>query len=117
MLTSLEETIRSVSTSASPSVVSVGQNARGSGFVVAKNRVLTSGHNLRDRSVAITFADSRMAQGILHGADIDGDLVVIEVDTADVAPLTIVVAAESATTTGSAVVAPGHRAICRQPRL
>ena len=35
----------------------------------------------------MTFADGRTATGRLAGIDIDGDLAVIEVDTAGVAPL------------------------------
>ncbi|MCU1395909.1 MAG: serine protease [Ilumatobacteraceae bacterium] len=110
MLQDLEHTIRTVAEATTPAVVSVGRNGRGSGFVVAPNRVLTSAHNLRDQTVAITFADSHVEQGSVHGVDADGDLVVIDVATGDIAPLEF---ADAPPTLGAAVVAlsrGGHRA-------
>ena len=83
----LTDTIASIDATAGPAVVSIGRNGRGSGFVVAANRVLTSAHNLRDQTVAVTFADGRVEQGSVHGVDSDGDLVVVDVPTADVVPL------------------------------
>ncbi len=109
-LRQLEQTIRTVATAAGASVVSVGRDGRGTGFVVAKDRVLTSAHNLRDATVSVTFADGTAQQGRVHGADPDGDLVVLDVPTGDAAPLTF---ADSAAEVGSAVVAlsrGGHRA-------
>jgi serine protease Do len=109
MLQEIENTIRTVAEAAGAAVVSVGRNGRGSGFVVAPNRVLTSAHNLRDQTVAVTFADSRVEQGSVHGVDPDGDLVVIEVPTGDVSPLAF---AGSLPGIGAAVVAisrGGHR--------
>ena len=57
MLDQLEQTIASVAGTAAGSLVSIGRNGRGSGFVVADGRVLTSAHNLRDRTVTVTFDD------------------------------------------------------------
>lgn len=67
------------------SVVSVGRDRRGAGTVIGDGRVLTNAHHLRDRTSLITFADGRTAQGELLGADRDGDLAVLAVDTAGAA--------------------------------
>ena len=72
---------------AGPSVVPIGRHGRGSGFVVAPGRVLTNAHNLRDETTLVRFGDGRAVQGSIVGSDVDGDLVVLDVDTADVAPL------------------------------
>ena len=104
-LDAISATIQSVAGSAGPSVVSVGRNGRGSGFVVAPSRVLTSAHNLRDQTVAVTFADGRSEQGAVHGVDADGDLVVLDVPTGDVAPLSF---ASDLPNLGTAVVAVGR---------
>ena len=79
MLQQLEDLVASVNRTAAASVVSVGRNGRGSGFVVAKDRIVTSAHNLRDRTLAVTFADGRAVQGEVHGFDADGDLAVVAV--------------------------------------
>jgi len=73
---------------AAPSVVRVGRHGgRGCGVVVAKDRVLTNAHNLRDRTTAVAFADGRNVQGEITAVDPDGDLAVLEVDTGEVAPI------------------------------
>jgi S1-C subfamily serine protease len=72
--------------------------------------VLTNAHNLRDRSVAVTFADGRAEQGAVHGIDVDGDLVVLAVPTAGTAALEL---GDATASVGSVVVAlarGGHRA-------
>jgi serine protease Do len=101
----LTDTITSIDATAGPAVVSIGRNGRGSGFVVAANRVLTSAHNLRDQTVAVTFADGRVEQGSVHGVDSDGDLVVVDVPTADVVPLSF---ASELPGLGGVVVAVGR---------
>ena len=78
---------RSVVTSAGPAVVSLGRNHRASGVVIAPNAVLTNAHNLRDRTVQVTFADGRVTQATLRGADPAGDLVVLDADTGDIEPI------------------------------
>ncbi len=70
------------------SLVTIGQDGRGSGIVIAAGKVLTNAHNLRDRTTLVTFADGRAEQGAIAGADEDGDLVVLDVDTGTVAPAT-----------------------------
>jgi serine protease Do len=72
-----------------PGVVRIGRHGgRGCGFVVADGVVVTNAHNLRDRTTEVTFADGRAVQARAVGVDLDGDLAVLEVDTADAAPLT-----------------------------
>ena len=105
MLQDIENTIRSVAAIASPAVVSIGRNGRGTGFVIAPNRVLTSAHNLRDQTVSVTFDDARVEQGSVHGVDADGDLVVIDVATGDIAPLAF---ATTVAALGAAVVSIGR---------
>jgi serine protease Do len=73
---------------AAPSVVRIGRHGgRGCGVVVAKDRVLTNAHNLRDRTTVVSFADGRAIQGELTAVDPDGDLAVVEVDTGDLVPI------------------------------
>ena len=101
--------IRAAHATTAPSVVSIGRNGRGTGFVIGQDRVLTSAHNLHDTTVAVTFHDGRCEQGSLHGSDADGDLVVVAVAT-DAAPaLTF---AETTPAIGDGVIAAsrgGHR--------
>jgi len=102
VLTELQEAVAAVAAAAGPSVVGIGSRLRGSGVVIAEGRVLTNAHNLRGHEVTVRFADGRTARGTAKGVDWDGDLAVVEVDTAG-AP----VAAWSAggATIGSAVFA------------
>ena len=87
LLDGLAAATRAVANAIERSVVSIGTDSRGSGFVVAPSRVLTNAHHLRDRTTSVRFADGRVAQGRIAGRDADGDLVVLEVDTADIPPL------------------------------
>lgn len=113
MLDELQETVGRLAAEAGPAVVSIGRNGRGTGFVIGTDRVLTSAHNLRDRTVAVTFADGRAEQGAVHGDDHDGDLVVLDVPTGDAPALTLAdLAADAPPAVGTAVVAlsrGGHR--------
>ena len=84
----LSTTARSVLAALGAAVVSIGQDGRGSGLVISSGKVLTNAHNMRDRTTLVTFADGRAEQGSVAGSDEDGDLVVLEVDTASVAPAT-----------------------------
>ncbi len=105
----LEHLIASTVGTAAGSIVSIGRNGRGTGFVIAADRVLTSAHNLRDNTVAVTFADSRAEQATVHAVDPDGDLVVLAVPTGDAVPLSF---AATVPPMGAAVVAlsrGGHR--------
>ena len=60
---------------------------RGAGVVVGPNLVVTNAHNLRGAEVTVTFADGRQETGTVAGADVEGDLAVIQVPTGDVEPL------------------------------
>jgi len=82
-LADLSTAARTASAAAGPSTVAIGRHARGTGVVVAPDRVLTNAHNLRDRTVQMTFADGRAVQGRISGVDPDHDLVVLEVETGD----------------------------------
>ena len=84
----LSTTARSVLANLGGAVVSIGQDGRGSGLVIASGKVLTNAHNLRDRTTLVIFADGRAEQGSVTGSDEDGDLVVLEVDTGSVTPAT-----------------------------
>lgn len=83
ILDALSDAARTAAERVGPSVVRIGRGGgRGCGIVVADGLVATNAHNLRDRTTAVTFADGRQVQGELAGADVDGDLAVLRVDTA-----------------------------------
>jgi serine protease Do len=88
VLEELQSTIQSAAETIGPAVIGLGRGwGRGSGFVIAPGRVLTSAHNLRDEEVTITFLDGRQETGRVAASDPDLDLAVIEVDTGAVEPL------------------------------
>jgi serine protease Do len=87
LLNELPAAISSVTAAVSPAIVSIGRRHRGSGFVIAPGRVVTNAHNIRGEEVTVTFADGRTTRGRVAGADIDGDLAVVEVETGEVPPL------------------------------
>ena len=91
-----------IESSVAAAVVTIGRDGRGSGFVVAPDRVVTNAHNLRDRSTLVTFGDGRSVQGRVVGADATADLVVLDVETADAPTLSW---ADQEVTTGAAVFA------------
>ncbi len=84
----LSASARTILATLNPAVVSIGQDGRGTGLVIGAGKVLTNAHNLRDRTTSVSFADGRTVQGSVSGADNDGDLVVLDVDTAEIAPAT-----------------------------
>jgi serine protease Do len=70
------------------SVVGIGQRwGAGTGIVLSQGRVLTNAHNVRGDRVTVTFANGRNAEGGVAGLDVDGDLAVIDVDTAGIPAL------------------------------
>jgi len=80
--------IRAQAEGSGTSVVGIGQRwGAGTGFVLSEGRVLTNAHNVRGDRVMVTFADGRTAEGSVTGLDMDGDLAVIDVDTAGVGAL------------------------------
>ena len=67
-------------------VVAIGRDRRGTGFVLSPGRVVTNSHHLRDRTTEVRFPDGRTEQASVAGLDADGDLAVLEVDTGSAAP-------------------------------
>ncbi len=102
VLTDIADATRAAHAVAAPATVAIGRHARGAGVVIAPDRVVTSAHNLRDRTTQVTFADGTHAQAALVGSDADHDVVVLEVPTGDVTPLTW---ADTPTQPGDAVFA------------
>ena len=82
----LQSAVSSVAERVGPSVVGIGRGTRGSGVVVGAGKVLTNAHNLRGDEVTVTFADGRRTIGKVAAYDGDGDLAVIDVDTAGAQP-------------------------------
>jgi serine protease Do len=87
VLEELQAAVGTVADRIGPATVTIGRDRRGTGVVIAEGRVLTNAHNLRDRTTQVTFADGRAVQGEVLGADPDGDLAVLAVDTAGAAPV------------------------------
>jgi serine protease Do len=83
----LQTAVTTVADGAGPSIVGIGRGTRGSGVVIADGKVLTNAHNLRGDEVTVTFADGRRTRGTVAGWDGDGDLAVIDVDTAGATPV------------------------------
>ncbi len=124
LLDELSSTLTSLSTQIGPSVVAIGSRQRGSGLVLERGKVLTNAHNIRGDEVTVTFADGRSTRGRVTGVDIDGDLAVIDVDTAEAAgiawsqdsavqPGTVVFGAASATGGGVRVTFGTISAVAR----
>ena len=83
----LQAAVAAVAERVGPSIVGIGRGTRGSGVVIATGKVLTNAHNLRGDEVTVTFADGRSVRGTVAGFDGEGDLAVIDVDTAAATPL------------------------------
>jgi serine protease Do len=78
----LQTAVGSIAERVGPSIVGIGRGTRGSGVVIGPGKVLTNAHNLRGDEVTVTFADGRRIRGSVAGYDGEGDLAVIDVDTA-----------------------------------
>jgi serine protease Do len=79
----VEELVRSIAATAGPAVVGVGRRrGLGSGVIIHQGRVLTNAHNVRGEKVTVTFEDGRTEEAVVAGIDLDGDLAVLNVDTA-----------------------------------
>jgi serine protease Do len=73
-----------VAETAGRSTVGIGNRWRGgSGVVIENGKVLTNAHNLHGEEVRVFFPDGREAEGSVMGADPEGDLAVIGVDTGE----------------------------------
>jgi serine protease Do len=113
-LDELQEAIGEVVRKVGPSVVGMGHRwTRGSGVVIGDGTVLTNAHNVRGETVTVSFPEGRSAEGTVAGADADGDLAVVSVDTAG-APA--VEWAESPPSIGTPVFALANQA-GRGPRV
>jgi serine protease Do len=114
LLQELESSVQAAVERTGPAVVGIGRGwGRGSGFVLAPGRVVTSAHNVRHDEVTVTFADGRQASGRVLGSDGDLDLAVIDVDTAD-APAADWSETDESVPAGRAVLAlanPGGRGL------
>ena len=109
VLQELEEAVGSVATKAGPSVVGIGGGwGHGSGVVIADGKVLTNAHNVRGDQVTVVFADGRTGTGEVTGADLDGDLAVVSVDTTGAPPIEWQTGAD-APAVGAAVFALSNR--------
>ena len=87
-LEELSQAVTKVSELTALAVVGIGGHwRRGSGVIVAANRVLTNSHNVHGDGATVVFSDGHQERGTLLGEDTDGDLAVLEVDTGGVAPL------------------------------
>ena len=101
----LQTAVSTIAEGAAASIVGIGRGTRGSGVVIAAGKVLTNAHNLRGDEVTVTFADGRSLIGTVAGWDGDGDLAVVDVDTADARPIEW--GAGDALTVGTAVFGAG----------
>ena len=86
-LEELQAAAATVADRVGPATVSIGRDGRGTGVVIAEGRVVTNAHNLRDRTTQVTFTDGHAAQAEVLGADVEGDLVVLGVETAGITPV------------------------------
>src|SRR3954466_10055618 len=113
VLQEISETVRGAAETVGPAVVGLGRGwGRGSGVVIAPGTVLTNAHNLRGDEVTVSFADGRREAGTVTGADVDGDVAAVAVETGDAEPVPLGDPAPLAI--GSLVVAlanPGGRGL------
>jgi serine protease Do len=83
-LLEVRDEIKRIKDSVGASVVGVeSRRGAGSGVVIGPGRVLTNAHNVWGDEIRVTFADGRIEQGKVTAADVDGDVAVVEVSTAD----------------------------------
>ena len=87
-ITDLQDAIGAVAAGVGPATVGFGRGwGRGSGVIVAPERVVTNAHNLRSEEVTVAFDDGRRERGRVAGVDTDLDLAVVEVSTGDSEPV------------------------------
>ncbi len=87
-ITDLQDTIATAAARVGPATVGFGRGwGRGSGVVVAANRVVTNAHNLRSDDLTVVFDDGRQERGRVTGVDADLDLAVVEVSTGETEPV------------------------------
>jgi serine protease Do len=90
-VTTPQETLQAIQAAVQSAAQTVGPATvglrRGSGVVVAQDRVLTVAHALRHEDVTVTFHDGSTATGHVAGVDGDLDVAVLSVPTGDRAPV------------------------------
>lgn len=88
VLDELEQSVQDLAARLGPNVVGIGRGwGLGSGVVIAPGRILTNAHVLRHDQATVVFSDGRRESGRVLGSDLDLDLAVVEVDTADAGPV------------------------------
>jgi serine protease Do len=92
LFTALSDTTVLLSERVLPAVVAIGSGGRGTGVVIAHNRVLTNAHHLRDNTTSVHVADqstgaTSSVQGHVVGLDPTLDLAVLDVLTGSVTPV------------------------------
>jgi S1-C subfamily serine protease len=68
-LAALSADISALAATAAASTVTIGRNGRGSGIVIGTDEILTSAHNLRDRTTQVTLPDGTEVQAELVASD------------------------------------------------
>jgi S1-C subfamily serine protease len=87
-ITEFQDAIGTIVARVGPATVGFGRGwGRGSGVVIAQDRVVTNAHNLRSDEVTVVFDDARREGGTVAGLDADLDLAVVEVATGDTEPV------------------------------
>jgi S1-C subfamily serine protease len=110
-LQAIQAAVQSAAQTVGPATVGL---RRGSGVVVAQDRVLTVAHALRHEDVTVTFHDGSTATGHVAGVDGDLDVAVLSVPTGDRAPVRWEPAAVPAL--GTPVIALAHPRAARKLR-
>ena len=88
VLNEIEQAATEVASRVGPAVVVIGRGpGRGAGVVVGDGVVVTNAHNLRGQEVTVRFPGGRHEVARVTGADVDGDLAVLTVDTSGVTPV------------------------------
>jgi serine protease Do len=83
-LQAIQQAVQTAACTVGPATVGL---RRGSGVVIAQDRVLTVAHALRHDDVTVTFHDGSTASGSVAGVDGDLDVALLSVPTGDIAPV------------------------------
>jgi serine protease Do len=83
-LDELADATRSIATTVGDAILAVG---RGSGVVVDDGLVVTCAHNLHGDTAELVTSGGHRLQATVLGADLDGDLAVLQAEGLDIAPL------------------------------
>ena len=88
-LAALSADVSALAATAAAATVTIGRNGRGPGIVIGTDEILTSAHNLRDRTTQVTLPDGTEVQAELVASDAHGDLAVLRAPTGDAPALAI----------------------------